>query len=143
MIGKCLCGEVQFLIEGKVPNYFQCHCSLCRQVTGTSSNTGTFIRKNNLKWLSGENSITKYSHDTGYRSHFCSICGSPSPNILKDAETYWVPAGLFENDDESVIAVHIYTRSKANWDTICGQGIQYSERPEIETLNKALQRTSR
>ena len=140
MLGKCLCGVVQFRIEGKTQNFYQCHCSLCRKANGTSSSTATFVSKNYLHWLSGEQSITKYSNETGFRSHFCSICGSPVPNIIKNTELYWVPAGLLEDSEGCEIAAHIYTHSKASWDTISSQSVQYAERPEIEVLNKQLKR---
>ena len=139
MKGKCLCGEVKFLIEGTLPNLYQCHCSLCRKATGTSSNTATFVIKNNFKWLSGEKNITKYSHSSGFRSNFCSVCGSPVPNIINDTEIYCVPAGLFDAHSNSKIAAHLYTGSKANWDTICSEGEKYDERPDIEVLYKSLQ----
>ena len=138
MNGKCLCGEVKFLIEGSLPNFYQCHCSLCRKATGTSSNTATFVNKNNLKWLSGKKNITKYSHSSGFRSNFCSVCGSPVPNIINNTEIYCVPAGLIDECNNSKIVAHLYTASKANWDNICKDGTKYDERPEIEALNKSL-----
>ena len=49
MIGKCLCGEVQFEILGDLPNLYQCHCSLCRKVSGSSSNSAMLIEAKNYK----------------------------------------------------------------------------------------------
>jgi hypothetical protein len=39
MKGECLCGDVEFEIKGDLPNLYQCHCSLCRKVTGSSAAT--------------------------------------------------------------------------------------------------------
>ncbi|PRY63410.1 hypothetical protein B0H98_1085 [Vreelandella songnenensis] len=43
MTGECLCGEVKFEIDGKLPNLYQCHCSLCRKTTGSTANAATFV----------------------------------------------------------------------------------------------------
>ena len=140
MNGKCLCGEVQFSIKGTVPNFYQCHCSQCRRITGTSSNTATFISKANLDWLSGENIITRFSTATGFRSSFCSVCGSPVPNIIRGTDIYWVPAGSLDGEIDSRIVSHLFTHSKAPWDDICSAGRQYAEMPDIATLEQSLQR---
>jgi len=45
MIGKCLCGEIQFEIKGELPHLYQCHCLLCRKQGGSSANAATFIHE--------------------------------------------------------------------------------------------------
>jgi len=139
MIGKCLCGEVQFEIAGEIPNLYQCHCSLCRKVTGSSANAATFVDQENYKWLSGQDNIRSYIKETGFRSDFCNTCGSPVPNKLRDTAKYWIPAGLLEEVEGLEVVEHIYTNSKAQWDIIGGHGTQHEEIPSLEVLNKALQ----
>ncbi len=77
MIGKCLCGKVQFEINGETPHLYQCHCSLCRKQSGSSANAATFIFERNFTWTNGEEIITSFLKDTGFRTDFCSNCGSP------------------------------------------------------------------
>jgi hypothetical protein len=143
MIGKCLCGEIRFEITGEIPNLYQCHCSLCRKVTGTSANAATFINQENFNWLSGKDNIRSFIKETGFRSDFCSTCGSPAPNKLRGTSKYWVPAGLLEETEGLEVVEHIYTNSKAQWDLIGDHGTQHEQMPSLEALNKALQRTSR
>ncbi|QNI03231.1 GFA family protein [Halomonas sp. SH5A2] len=143
MIGKCLCGKVQFEIKGKVPHLYQCHCSLCRKQSGSSANAATFIFESDFAWSTGEDFITSFVKDTGFRTDFCSNCGSPVPNRLRTTDKYWVPAGLLEGEDDQEVVAHLYTQSKACWDQLPSAGKQYKDMPDIETLNKALQRTSR
>ena len=138
MIGKCLCGAVQFKITGDVPNLYQCHCSLCRKQSGTASNGATLVHRNSFSWLSGEDKITRYKMEDGFTSHFCSICGCPVPNPLRETDKIWVPAGTLPGDIDSEIAVHIYTESKASWDEISNKGKQYDEMPDFETLYNLL-----
>lgn len=141
MIGKCLCNAVQFEITGDVPNLYQCHCSLCRKQGGTSSNAATLIHKNKFSWLSGEGKISRYKMEDGFTSHFCSICGSPVPNRLRDTNKIWVPAGSLSGEIDSRIVVHIYTKSKASWDKKLNEGKQYDEMPDFETLYDMLHMT--
>ena len=92
MIGKCLCSAVQFKITGDVPNLYQCHCSLCRKQSGAASNAATLVHKDKFSWKSGEDKITRYKMEDGFTSYFCSICGSPVPNPLRDTDKIWSPA---------------------------------------------------
>lgn len=41
MKGECLCGNVKFEIEEEIRNFYQCHCSLCRKVTGAAESWNT------------------------------------------------------------------------------------------------------
>lgn len=143
MIGKCLCGKVQFEINGETPHLYQCHCSLCRKQSGSSANAATFIFERNFTWTNGEEIITSFVKDTGFRTDFCSNCGSPVPNRLRNTDKYWVPAGLLEGEGGQEIVAHLHTKSKACWDQLPLSGEQYEDMPDIETLNKSLQRASR
>lgn len=62
MIGKCLCGGVEFEITGTVPNLYQCHCSQCRKQGGSASNTATIIHENQFLWKAGQNLLTRFKH---------------------------------------------------------------------------------
>lgn len=62
MKGECLCGNVKFEIEEEIRNFYQCHCSLCRKVTGAAANAATFVQGTAFRWVSGEkvvSSLTK------------------------------------------------------------------------------------
>lgn len=134
MIGKCLCGEVLFEIKGKLPNLYQCHCSLCRKATGSSANAATLINKNNLVWISGRDGVKSYEEAAGFRSNFCKQCGCPVPNVVKGADVYWIPAGLLDDDSGIKVVAHILTGSKAEWDTISDDVVQYKGMPAVEEL---------
>jgi hypothetical protein len=143
MIGKCLCGGVEFEIADTIPNLYQCHCSQCRKQGGSASNSATIVNEKQFSWKFGENLVTQFKDKTGFNSHFCSVCGSPVPNKLGDSELVWVPAGVLEDSEDLKIVVHLYVGSKAHWEKISNTGIQYEEMPSLEELNKTLQRTSR
>jgi len=139
MRGKCLCEAVEFEITGVIPKLYQCHCSLCRKQGGSTSNTAAIVPLENFRWLSGENNISSYVRPTGFRSDFCSTCGSTVPNPLRKTRFYWVPSGMFEGSEKLEISAHLYVGSKARWDTAPLSGEVYDTMPDdMLTFIKAL-----
>jgi len=143
MQGKCLCEQVKFEITGVTPKLYQCHCSLCRKQGGSTSNTAAIVAAENFRWLSGEQNISSYVKPTGFRSDFCSTCGSTVPNPLRKTRFYWVPSGMFEGSEKLEIAAHLYVGSKAHWDTAPLSGQVYDTMPDdmltfIRALNADL-----
>ncbi|WP_081960600.1 GFA family protein [Nitrincola sp. A-D6] len=144
MKGECLCGKVKFEIEGELPNLYQCHCSMCRKATGSSANAATFVKESNFHWISGQSKISTFQKPTGYRSDFCSVCGSSVPNMLRGTDFIWIPAGLLNGVVTSQISVHLHMTSSASWESESDNCIRLDAGPDsLESLNQALQRTSR
>ena len=141
MIGSCLCEQVHFEVRGHLPDFYQCHCSKCRKVTGSSKNTGTLVENSHFSWLSGEPLVRLYVKDTGYHSAFCSCCGSVMPNPLRDGSGYWIPAGALDEDqseDAQQVAVHLCVADKAIWDEAGKTPKQYRNCPDIRQLRDDL-----
>lgn len=116
MKGKCLCGEVEFEVIDELPNLYQCHCSLCQKATGSSSCSSFVTSIDGIKWAKGKDKITSYTKESGFKSDFCSVCGSPVPNIMNVGNYMCVPAGLLEDVTNRAIAAHIHLDSKASWE---------------------------
>ena len=131
MNGRCLCGNIEFEIFGAMPRLYQCHCSLCRKQGGSASNTALMISSENFRWVEGSDRVTSYVRKTGFRSDFCSRCGSPVPNPLRNTPYMWIPAGLLDDTADMEIKAHIFVGSKASWDIISAPGVQFEEMPEL------------
>lgn len=140
MKGKCLCGAVEFELSGEIPNLYQCHCSLCRKVTGSSANAALRIGASQFHWIRGDSGISEYVTDTGFKSHFCSSCGSPVPNITGADSAYWVPVGLLEDPGEIELVAHLFVGSRASWDIVADGAEHFDEMPDSEALDWLLQR---
>lgn len=125
-----MCGEISFELSGELPLIYQCHCSLCRKVSGSSSNSALIVKASNFKWCTGEHQIKSFSTNSGFKSEFCSQCGSPVPNISSNGDSYWVPAGLLSDPADTKVAAHVYVGCHANWDVgFLNDGI-----PQFETM---------
>lgn len=137
MRGKCLCGKIEFEIAGTAKKLYQCHCSLCRKQSGSTSNTSFIVAAEKLRWICGQENITSYVKPSGFRSDFCCQCGSPVPNPLRNTPYFWVPAGLLDNDRLEIVA-HLHVASKASWDTILAAGTRYDSMPRLSELIELL-----
>lgn len=140
MRGKCLCGAIEFELSGDVPNLYQCHCSLCRKVTGSAANAAFRIGTDQFAWLSGSEQIREFVTESGFKSHFCASCGSPVPNLTSNNSAYWIPVGLLEESSELELVAHLYVESKAAWDVIADVGEQFDQMPDAAALDRLLHR---
>ena len=134
MIGHCLCEQIRFEIDGCRFKLYQCHCSLCRRQGGASGNTATLVPRASFRWTRGAATISTWTSDTGFRSHFCPTCGAPVPNPLRDTPYVWIPAGLLEDATGLEIVAHLCVASKAQWDTAALQGACFDGLPDFEAL---------
>lgn len=75
--GQCLCGKVSYKCYSKPQAIFNCHCTDCRQATGSVFGTNLFVPENTVK-IVGQ--VTSFSHlsDSGstMTKRFCPECGS-------------------------------------------------------------------
>jgi len=54
----------------------------------------------------------------------------PVPNPLRTTSYYWVPVGLLDDAETIEVGAHLFTGSKASWETIP------SDAPHFETVPK-------
>lgn len=132
MRGQCLCGSVVFEVNAASLKLYRCHCSLCRRQSGTASNLATIVSDSQFRWLAGQDKISSWQKASGFRSDFCSICGSPVPNPLRATHKTWVPAGLLDEGASLSIVADVYLGSSATWDPTLPTGVQYEELPEFK-----------
>ena len=116
--GSCLCGAVRFEILGARSKIGVCHCSLCRKASGVGSTAIIALPATNLRWVSGQDTVSQYERPSGYGTSFCRTCGSPVPDPDSRRTMYRVPVGLLDENPPLAVGDHIYVASKASWDEI-------------------------
>jgi hypothetical protein len=126
--GSCLCGAVRFEIHGGIRNIVCCHCSECRKAQGSAFATNGIVDSQDFRFISGEDKLTAYESTPGQFKYFCKVCGSPIQSKRPATpEQVRVRLGTIESDISERPQAHIFTTSKANWETICGDLPQYEE----------------
>lgn len=139
MHGACLCGAVTFSMEGPTSGIYQCHCSLCRKVSGSSSNSALWAF-GQFEWTSGETNITQWATPSGFQSCFCSTCGSPLPNPLRAGSGYWVPAGLLDSAEGLSVVAQVCVASRASWDDLNVPGTRLEDMVDRESFVRLISR---
>lgn len=88
--GNCLCGGVQFKIQGPLAPIQICHCSQCRKAQGAPIATNTPVSIAAFELTNGQDLLSEFESSPGKVRVFCSRCGSPvfsrkdtTPGILR------------------------------------------------------------
>lgn len=115
--GSCLCGEVSFEITGDFERFYLCHCEYCRKDTGSAHAANLFSSTAVLKWISGEDQISRFDLPATRHSRcFCRICGSALPMAQMNGKLLVVPAGSLTDGVPIRPTAHIFVSSRAGWD---------------------------
>lgn len=113
--GSCLCGNVQFSVDGFSEQVANCHCTMCRKFHGAAY--GTLVRVTALKWLSGLESLKEFVASNGTIRTFCSNCGTSLGFRSKDEPLQNIELAIatFDADIPVKVDAQIFTSYKANW----------------------------
>ena len=114
--GSCLCGGVQFAVEGELESIQVCHCSQCRKAQGGPFATNLPVAASAFRLVSGEALLTAFRASADKERVFCGRCGSPIfsrrdnlPDVVR------VRAGLIDEPLSARPAAHFNTASKSSW----------------------------
>ena len=115
--GGCLCGSLQYSLDGVVTDIIHCHCSLCRKASGSAYATNGFIEAKDFNLTDKEGTLAFYESSEGKRKYFCSACGAPiySASALSP-HRYRLRIGSLDSDIKERPMSHNFVTSKANWE---------------------------
>lgn len=111
--GSCLCGAVNFEIEGPLPPADACHCMQCRKQSGHFW-ASTNVRRDALT-ISGADNVTWFQSSERVRRGFCASCGSFLfwDPIGKDVIA--VAMGAFDAPTDAKLGMHIFVADKGDY----------------------------
>ena len=107
--GACLCGAVRFSAKHARKSIGACHCEMCRIWGGgplIAVHCGSEV------CFDGEGAISVYESSDWAERGFCKFCGSHLFYRLKDNRHYFIPAGLFRDQDQFVFERQSYIDTK-------------------------------
>ena len=133
LTGRCLCEAIAYEITGELGHIVNCHCSKCRRWHGAAFRTRASVKKDQFKWLSGEQHLSKYAVSENITHTFCSICGSCLISLYQNRpDIIGLPLGGLEQDPGSRPEANLFVGSKAPWYTICDGLPQYENKPDFD-----------
>lgn len=129
--GSCLCGSVQYEINGDIGDGYYCHCQRCRKASGTAFASNALIRFTDFKLIQGHAHFKTYhNEETGVERYFCSHCGSPILSKRLTTEGTAIRLGSLDTDLLKGPKAHIFVASKATWHEIRDELPCFQERPQ-------------
>lgn len=115
--GKCLCGQVKFVINGTVSSFHICYCSRCRHSTGSAHASNIFTQPENITWLSGKELIQRFELESAksWAKQFCTVCGSGLPYVNRAGTNLVIPAGSLDSEINFEPDDKIFCGSRSTW----------------------------
>jgi hypothetical protein len=129
--GSCLCGKVQYRIEGEPRWMYQCHCGKCRAATGAAFATNVIVDTGIFRITAGQEALSKFESSPAKFRYFCSGCGSPIySHGEKTAQIVSVRCGTLKEDPGLRPSYHAFAASRAPWADIHDDLPQFAEFPD-------------
>jgi hypothetical protein len=127
LTGRCSCGAVHYSVEDAFVYAGYCHCSQCRQSSGSAFTAFAGIEKEKLKVTKGAEDITVFEKNPDDLVSFCRLCGSVLFSIVREGSFVHVTLGTLEGGPSIRPSFHIFVGSKAPWHEIADALPQYEE----------------
>ncbi|MDJ0647507.1 MAG: GFA family protein [Xenococcaceae cyanobacterium MO_188.B19] len=116
--GSCLCGGVKISTTNINHHIGACHCSMCRKWGGAAL---LAVECDNSISFEGEENITIYQSSAWAERGFCNKCGSHLFYRLKEKNHYYVPVGIFDNDESLVFDLEVFIEEKPKYYTFSNE----------------------
>lgn len=129
MKASCLCGGVEFRIDGDFEYAGYCHCSECQKFSGSANSAFGGLKKKQLTVVKGKRLMRYYTKYPGSHIAFCSQCGSSLLNEKIDWDTTNIRLGLLDDATTKEPSFHVYVASKAPWHHWQDELPKYDELP--------------
>jgi hypothetical protein len=125
--GACLCGDLQYEVDGPFTELIHCHCSRCRKHHGAPFASFVVAPKSAFVWRQGEDRVAEHRSSPENVRRYCPRCSSKAPTLGKTAVA--IPAGNLVGALGPVPASHAFVGSKAPWHTIADDLPQHEGPP--------------
>ena len=118
--GQCHCGNLKWRAALPHKVALNCHCNMCRSLSGSDYSSWVVLPVAQFSLLSGSEGLTKYQASENFSKSFCSKCGSivSCVNDDKFPDHIYVAKGTITSGFNLPPEIQVYTRDKAGWVTI-------------------------
>jgi len=114
--GSCFCGQCSFEASGELFDVLNCHCSICRKLTGATFSTYGAVLKGQFNWLCDPSRVREFRSSQNVSRHFCRSCGAMIASIdQREPNSIYLSVGLLHPSIPVKPEYHQYVVSKATW----------------------------
>lgn len=114
--GGCLCGRLRYRIQGMPRIVSNCHCGMCRRVSGAPYVTWMTVKRDRVT-VSGEPAW--FDSSASASRGFCPRCGTHVLARSEHYERYYdIPAGTLDEPQNVRPERHVFANYKVGWLTI-------------------------
>ena len=112
--GGCFCGSVRYSFEDDDYPSSNCHCSMCRRISGASYVSWMAIPIDCFEYNKGKpKKIISSSHGVRY---FCQECGTPLVCVLdEDQENIYITICSLDRPEDFKPKGDIYVEDMLDW----------------------------
>ena len=98
LFGSCLCGGVKYEIDGALDAVTNCHCSLCRKMSGSAFASGAAVQAASFRFTAGQELLKEWQSSPSNHRVFCGRCGTPLVSGKIKIRAAYLPSRQFGHD---------------------------------------------
>lgn len=117
--GGCYCGAHGISVRLPVAGVLNCHCSICRRLSGAGYTTWVAVPARQFSLRSTDRQLAEFQVTANTKRHFCSVCGTAVYSTdRRYPDIVGIARGVLEDDAGLAPALHAFYDSKASWVSI-------------------------
>ena len=128
--GSCLCGEIQYTVDGDIGAPGYCHCTMCQKMHGAPFGVYSRVAWDEFTVTKGEDLLEVYASSPGINRTFCRQCGSTLQFIRVGQPSFGLTPTSLDTPFETQPDEQIFTADKAAWFTLAEEPRSWKELPD-------------
>jgi hypothetical protein len=134
MKGSCYCGEVSFEADAPIRRMINCHCGLCRRLSGAAFTTWVSVRKECFRLLQSA-AMKSFSPTENGTRYFCGYCGTHVfSEDFRNPGIVGIPAGVIDDFGAATLDGHYFVGDKVPWHAIGDEAPRFGGESGFEKL---------
>ena len=112
--GGCFCGSVRYSFESNDYPSANCHCSMCRRISGAAFVSWISVPSSCFDYIKGDpKKLISSSHGVRY---FCQDCGTPlACSLDEDQKNIYITICSLDNPQSFKPKDDLYTEDMLDW----------------------------
>lgn len=115
MKGSCLCNAVEYEVDSIDMPIGICHCRTCRKAHASAFAPTAGVKRENFRWINGQDKLASYESSHGKLRHFCSVCGCHLVAERVSQPHVIVRVATLDEDPGVAPVAHIWTSHDVPW----------------------------